>query len=159
VKDVLGKAIGLLKQPAPGNPVGIALGNRETVTNTMMEFAVRQAHKDINFHFEAASRAGDFIQLATKPETRLALFIPSGNIDPDPDSPAATLEEETVRIIKTIKAKHPIPLIVIAVQHYSRETLLAAGADVFLDILARPQEIVDAVAKCLGLEPKKIVPA
>ena len=76
----------------------------------------------------------------------------------DPGSPAATREERDFRIIKTIKAKHPIPIIVMAVQHYARETLLAAGADVFLDISAPAQHIVDAVAKCLGLEPKKLAP-
>ena len=158
VKDVLGNALNLLHQPVPGNPVGIVLGNRETAINELIEMALRQTHKDINFQFASSSRAGDFIQLATRPETRLALFVPPGNIDVDPDRPAATREEETVRIIKTIKAKHPIPIIVIAVQHYSRETLLAAGADVFLDIPAPPQQIVDAVAKCLGLEPKKLAP-
>jgi len=156
VKDVLGNALNLLHQSVPGNLVGIVLGNRETAINKLIEMALRQTHEDINFQFASSSKAGDFIQLATRPETRLALFVPPGNIDVDLDSPAATLEEETVRIIKAIKAKHPIPIIVMAVQHYSRETLLAAGADVFLDIPAQGQQIVDAVAKCLGLEPKKL---
>ena len=156
VKDMLGNALSLLHRPAPGNPVGIVLGNRETAINELIEMALRQTHKDINFQFASSSRAGDLIQLATRPETQLALFVPPGNIDPDPDSPAATREGETVRIIRAIKAKHPIPIIVMAVQHYAREKLLAAGADVFLDIPAPAQQIVDAVAKCLGLEPKKL---
>ena len=158
VKDVLGNALSLLHRPVPGNPVGIVLGNRETAINELIEMALRQTHKDINFQFASSLRAGDFIQLATRPETRLALFVPPGNIDVDPDSPAATREGETVRIIKTIKAKHPIPIIVMAVQHYARETLLAAGADVFLDIPAQGEQIVDAVARCLGLKPKKLAP-
>ncbi|MCX6927108.1 MAG: putative molybdenum carrier protein [Verrucomicrobia bacterium] len=156
VKEVLGKALDLLHRPAPGNPVGIVLGNRETIINEMMEMAVRLTHKGISFHFDTATRASDLILLAARPETRLVLFVPPGNIDVDPESPAATREGETVRIIKTIKAKHPIPIIVMAVQQYAREMLLAAGADVFLDIQAPAQLIVDAVAKCLGLEPKKL---
>jgi hypothetical protein len=156
VKDVLGKALDLLPWPASGNPVGIVLGNRETISNEMIETAVRLTHKGVSFHFDTATRASDLILLATRPETRLVLFVPPGSIDVDPDSPAATREEETVRIIKTIKAKHQIPIIVMAVQHYARETLLAAGADVFLDIQAPAQLIVDAVAKCLGLKPKKL---
>jgi hypothetical protein len=90
--------------------------------------------------------------------SRLALFIPPGNLMSDPGSPAATPEEEAINIIKTIKAKHPIPIIVMAVQYYAREKLLAAGADVFLDLPAQRQPIVDAVTKCLGLEPKKLAP-
>ncbi len=38
------------------------------------------------------------MELATKPETRLALFIPPGNLAARPD-------EEAINIIKTIKAK------------------------------------------------------
>jgi hypothetical protein len=158
VMDLLGNALSLLHQPVPGNPVGIVLGNRETAINELIEMALRQTHKDINFQFASSSREGDFIKLATRPETRLALFVPPGNIDVEPGSPAATGEAVSIRIIQAIKAKHPIPIIVMAVQHYSRETLLAAGADVFLDIPAQGQQIVDAVAKCLGLEPKKLAP-
>jgi hypothetical protein len=156
VIDALGNALSLLHRPAPRNPVGVVLGNRETGVNQLIEVAVRRTHKDINFQFASSSRAGDFIQLATRPETRLALFVPPANIDPDPESPALTRKAETIRIIREIKSKHPIPIIVMAVQHYAREELLAAGADVFLDIVAPAQQIVDAVARCLGLEPKKL---
>jgi CheY-like chemotaxis protein len=77
----------------------------------------------------------------------------------DPGSPAATPEEEAVSIIKAIKGRNRNPIVVMAAEHDARETLLAAGADVFLDIPALPQQILDAIAKCLGLEPKKLVPA
>ena len=71
VKDVLGKALDLLHRPAPGNPVGIVLGNRETIINEMIEMAVRQTHKGINFHFDIGVTGERLIQLATRPETRL----------------------------------------------------------------------------------------
>jgi two-component system, chemotaxis family, protein-glutamate methylesterase/glutaminase len=37
-------------------------------------------------------------------------------------------------------------------------TRLPAGADVFLDIPAQPEHILNEAAKCLGVEQKKIVP-
>jgi hypothetical protein len=144
--------------PNCGNPLKIVLGNQETPINVMVETVLRLTHKDINFQFETASRVGDFIQLAVRPETRLAIFIPPGNLQPDPGASCATPEQEAVRIIKLVKAKNPIPIIVMAVQDYARAMVQAAGADVFLDFPARPQEIADAVARCLGLEPKKVVP-
>jgi hypothetical protein len=151
VKEVLGKALDLLQETAPVNPVTVVLGNREALVNDMVEAAVRLTHDGINFRFETASRASDFIALATRPETRLAMFIPPGNIDTDPGISCATPEEEAVRIIKAVKAKNPIPIIVMAVQSSARRMLLAAGASAFLEIPAQAQEIADAVAKCLGL--------
>ena len=83
----------------PGNKVAIVLGNRETMINATLKAVLGQAYKEIDFHFESATRAGDFIELATRPETRLALFIPPGNIDPEPGISNATVEDEIVRII------------------------------------------------------------
>ena len=141
----------------PGNKVAIVLGNRETMINATLKAVLGQAYKEIDFHFESATRAGDFIELATRPETRLALFIPPGNIDPEPGISKATVEDEIVRIITTIKAKNPIPLIVLAVQSHAREMALASGANFFFDIPTPALDIADAVAKCLGLEPGKTV--
>lgn len=152
VKEVMSNASGAPQELAPGTPVVVALGNRETMINELIECAVRLAHEDINFRFEAASGVGEFIKLATRPETRLALFIPPGNLEADPGSPAVTPEEEAVRIIAAIKTRHPIPIIVMAVQIDARERLLAAGADIFLELTAPLEQIIDAFNKCLGRE-------
>lgn len=132
-------------------PVTIAIGNQERVVNELYQVAIRAAHPGISFHFETAAHVGVFIALASKPETHLALFKPPGNLIPDPDDAEATPEQVAIRVVRAIKARHSVPIIVIAVQHHAREALLAAGADVFLDFPARPQEIGDAVARCLGL--------
>ena len=45
------------------------------------------------------------------------MFIPSGNMEPDPGTSCATPKDEAVRIIKAIKARNPIPIIVMTVHH------------------------------------------
>ena len=57
-----------------------------------------------------------------------------------------------------IKAKTNIPVIVMGAQPHAREMVVNAGASVFLDIPAQPQQVADAVAECLGLEPKIVWP-
>ncbi len=153
------KAQQLLHQPAAGNPVRIVLGNREESLNMLIEAGLRRAHKDINFQFERTSRVVEFIQFATRPETRLAFFMPPVNMDRDPGTSSDTAGEEAVRIVQAIKAKNPIPIIVLTVQCDARDAILAAGADVFLDVSGTQlQQILDAFTKCLGLESKRIVP-
>jgi hypothetical protein len=77
------------------------------------------------------------------------MFMPPGNLDSDPARPDATPQEEAVRIVEAIKARRPIPVIVIAAQPEAREPVLAAGADYFLGVPAQPWELSAAVAGCL----------
>jgi dihydropteroate synthase len=119
---------------------------------------VRLTHRDIDFRFEEASGVAEFIQLATRPETKLALFIPPGNLERDPDASYATPEQEAARIVRAVKAKNDIPVIVLAVQSDVRKAVLEAGASMFLEIPAQAQQLVDAFAECLGLAPRTIAP-
>ncbi len=125
--------------------------------NRLYEMVIRTAQPDLKFSFEIATHVGAFIALASKPETHLALFMPPGNLIPDPGDTPGTPEQMAIHIVRAIKARRSIPVIVIAVQHHAREALLAAEADAFLDFPAQPQEIADAVARCLGLEPRNLV--
>lgn len=131
--------------------VNIVLGKAEQSLNDMYEALIRDAHQDIDFTFTVATTVPDFICLASDNGTDLALFIPPGNIAGDPAKPNMTPQESAVHIVQTIKARHPIPVIVIAAHPVAREALLAAGADYFLDIPARSAEIRSAVAASLAL--------
>lgn len=141
--------------PAP--PVTVVLGNREPPFNELAEITLRKAYKDVNFEFVAASRVDEFIEFAARPETKLAMFIPPGNLIPDPDVSCATPEQEAVRIVKAVKAKSAVPIIVVAARREVREAVLAAGASMALEIAPQAQQLVDAVAQCLGLAPVQIV--
>jgi hypothetical protein len=147
-----------VQQPTAGTPVTVVLGNREVPLNKLFEITVQRTHKDINFRFEEATRVSEFVRLATRPETRLAMFIPPGNLERDPDVSFATPEVEAVRIVKAIKANNDIPVIVMAVQPHAREMVVNAGASLCLDIPAQAQQLVDAFAECLGLAPRMIAP-
>jgi len=63
----------------------------------MVEVAVRRARHDINFQFAVATRAGAIIQIAIRPDTRLAIFILSGKLQPDPGLACATPEKAAVQ--------------------------------------------------------------
>ena len=148
----------LVQRPTAGAPVTVVLGNREVPLNRLVEITVRLTHRDIDFRFEEASGVAEFIQLATRPETKLALFIPPGNLERDPDASYATPEQEAARIVRAVKAKNDIPVIVLAVQSDVRKAVLEAGASMSLEIPAQAQQVVDAFAECLGLAPKEIAP-
>jgi hypothetical protein len=53
----------------------------------MVEVAVRRARHDINFQFAVATRAGAIIQIAIRPDPRLAIFILPGKLQPTPALP------------------------------------------------------------------------
>ena len=129
----------------------IVLGNAEHSLNDMYEALIQDAHHDINFTFTVATTVPDFIRLASDSRTDLAILMPPGNIADDPARPNMTPQESAVHIVQTIKARHPIPVILIAAHPVAREALLAAGADCFLDIPARSAEITSAVAASLAL--------
>ena len=131
--------------------VNIVLGNAEQLLNEMYAEVIRDAYAGVDFTFTVATTVPDFICLASDSRTDLAILMPPGNIDPDPSRPDTSPEEEAVHIVRTIKARHPIPVIVIAAHPVAREALLAAGADCFLDIPARSAEITSAVAASLAL--------
>ncbi len=157
VNQLPSEAQQFLHQPAAGNPIRIVLGNREESVNMLIMAGLRRSHKDVHFQFETTARVREFIQLATSPETRLAFFMPPGNIDRDPGASCDTPGLEAVRIVQSIKARNPIPIIVLTVQCDARDAILAAGADVVLDVSGTQlQQILDSIARCLGLEPKTI---
>jgi len=140
----------------------IVLGNREEMLNEMYEQGIRSAYPDIDFSFAVATTVPEFIQMACDRHTDLGLFIPPGNIESDPAMPETSPEEDAVYIVRTIKATHPIPVIVIAAHPVARETVLAAGADCFLDIPAQSLDVAKAVAVLLKLQaarsPRAIKP-
>ena len=127
----------------------IVIGIRELTLNDMVAEVIRDAFPAIDFRFSVVKTVPDFIQLATDNQTHLALFMPPGNIDHDPARPHTTPEEEAVHIVRTIKARHPIPVIVIAAHPVTAEAFLEAGTDHFLHAPARPEEITKALAACL----------
>ena len=153
---VLGDTSHSLKDQARENLFRVALGNRETTVNDMIEIAVREARPDITFSFDTAERVDEFIRLATRPETRLAIFMPPGNMARDHGTSCDTPEQEAVRIVKAIKAKNQIPIIVMAVQSAAGDAIVAAGADEFLGLPDQRQQILEAIARCLAREPKRI---
>jgi len=131
--------------------VKIILGNREEHLNDMHEVVIQSIRPDINFKFTRTARVDVLIQIASDSRPDLIIFMPSGNLEPDPARPSVTPQEAAVFIVKTIKAKHPIPVICIAMQSEAKASVLAAGADLFLDATAGRAEIVSAVASCLKL--------
>ncbi len=125
----------------------------------MFELGIRLAQPGVNFRFERASYVGEFIALASKPDTRLGLFIPPGNLKEGSGDPVPTPVLDAAGIVQAIKARRSLPVIVISAEPDDRAPVVAAGADVFLDLPAQLQEVAHAVAKCLGLEPRRIVRA
>ena len=86
------------------------------------------------------------------------MFMPPGNLKQGSGDPVPTQRLDAAGIVQAVKARRSIPVIVISAEPDDRAAVLAAGAEVFLELPAQPQEVADAVAQCLGLEPKKIVP-
>lgn len=140
----------------------IVLGNREEMLNEMYQRSIRSTYPDIDFSFSVATTVPDFIRMACDQHTDLGLFIPPGNIESDPAMPDTSPEDAAVYIVRTIKATHPIPVIVIAAHPVARATVLAAGADCFLDIPAQSVDVTKAVAVFLKLRevrpPRAIKP-
>ncbi len=131
--------------------ISVVIGNSKRELNEMYRQIIRDAHPDIDFTFTVATTVPGFIQLACDGRTDLAIFMPPGNIEPDPARPYTTPEEEAVQIVWTINSRHPILVIVVAVASISAAAVLAAGADCFLDIPAQSTEIRSAVAACANL--------
>lgn len=131
--------------------VTIALGNSEQALNDMYAQVIRGGQPEIDFRFTVATTVLDFMRLASDSGTDLALFMPPGNIVPDPARPYTTPEEEAVHIVRTIRAKCQVPIICIAAYPVAEEAVLAAGADRFLYVPAQPDQIRSAVAACLKL--------
>ena len=156
VLEVLSKALAV--EGSATELVTIVIGNQEEAVNEMYQAAIRLAHSGINFHFTSASYVGEFIALASKPDTRLAMFTTQGNLKQGSGDPVPTQRLDAAGIVRAIKSKRSLPVIVISTEPDDKAAVVAAGADVFLDLPAQPQHVADAVAQCLGLEPRKIVP-
>ncbi len=104
--------------------ISVVIDNAKRELNEMCRQIIRDAHPDIDFTFTVATTVPGFIQLACNRRTDLALLMPPGNIEPDPARPYTTPQEEAVHIVETIKARHPIPVIVVAVASISAAAFL-----------------------------------
>lgn len=135
----------------------IIIGDEQNRLNRICQAVFRRAYPGMSVHCTLVTFIGEFIAAASEPHTHLAMFITGGNLNQGSGDPVPTRQMDAAGIVRSIKTQRSIPVIVASVEQDAREAVLAAGADAFLDLPIHPQQIADAIARCLGLEPKIII--
>lgn len=76
--DVYGFVKEVHTEALAASPISIVFGNQEQDVNEMYQMPIRLAHPDIIFRFLTASYVGEFIELDSRLDTRVAFFSSVG---------------------------------------------------------------------------------
>jgi len=141
----------------------ILIGNCEELLNNFIEALFKEVCQGkAAVEFTRTTRVGDFVQQACDAEFDLIIQIPH-NLFPELTAPTPMgLLGEGIRAIRTVKSKHPAPVIaIVASEERARyETLLLeAGADCVLELPFGGDQLSSAVGRLLKLPTRPEHPA
>jgi CheY-like chemotaxis protein len=133
----------------------ILIGNCEGLLNDFIEALFQEVCRGkAEVRFTKTARVGDFVQRAGDTAFDLIIHVPH-NLFPELSAPTPMgLLGEAVRAIRTIKSKHPTPVIaIVALEERARyePLLLEAGADCVLELPFDGEELTSAVGRLLRL--------
>ena len=133
----------------------ILIGNCEGLLNDFIEALFQEVCRGkAEVQFTKTARVGDFVQRAGDTAFDLIIHVPH-NLFPELSAPTPMgLLGEAVRAIRTIKSKHPTPVIaIVALEERARyePLLLEAGADCVLELPFDGEELTSAVGRLLRL--------
>jgi CheY-like chemotaxis protein len=140
----------------------ILIGNCEELLSDFFETLFQEACGDQGtVRCTRAARVGEFVQQACEGGFDLIVQVPQ-NLFPEVSAPTPIgLIGESIRAIRTIKAKRPAPVIAIlalAERVRYEPVLLEAGADCVLELPFAGDELRSAVGRLLRLSAKPTHP-